>query len=83
MAKITIDKDVIASNLVLDTSVFDVTIEKAYLGVRFISDNGEEIYVCNRDGGFEVGYYPDGDAEQERVFLHLGKVKLLHGNEDS
>lgn len=40
----------------LDTEAMDVEIRKAFLGVQFITENGEELSVCMRDSGFELTY---------------------------
>lgn len=40
----------------LDTEAMDVEIRKAFLGVRFVTENGEELSVCMRDSGFELVY---------------------------
>ena len=31
-------------------------IKEAYNGIKLISDNGEEFFICNRDNGFEIMY---------------------------
>jgi hypothetical protein len=41
---------------ILDTDVMDVELRDVFLGVRFITEDGEMLSVCMRDGGFEVHY---------------------------
>lgn len=38
----------------------EIYLKKVYLGVLFISDDGEELGVCMRDSGFEIAVtHPD------------------------
>lgn len=43
----------------LDTGVMDVEIREAFLGVGFVTENGERLAVSMRDGGYEVHYTGD------------------------
>lgn len=38
----------------IDTDVMRVEIREAYLGVAFVTEEGQKLSVCMRDGGFEV-----------------------------
>lgn len=61
MAKITLCEPKRPYNCTIDTGVMNVEIKEAFLGVRFISDSGEKLSVCMRDGGFEVLYFMDSE----------------------
>lgn len=58
---------------VLDTGAMDVLIKKAYLGMVFVSDDGEMLAVSMRDGGFEVKYW--GDFGEEGFDLGFTQFK--------
>lgn len=45
------------STLFTDASI--ITIQDAFLGVRFETKDGEQLTVSMRDGGFEVEYSAD------------------------
>lgn len=40
----------------IETEGMDVELRRVFLGVRFISESGEELSVCMRDSGFEIRY---------------------------
>jgi hypothetical protein len=40
----------------LDTGVMVVELKEVFLGVQFITEEGEKLSVSMRDGGFEVHY---------------------------
>jgi hypothetical protein len=41
----------------IDTDVMEVEVRESYLGFLFITDQGEELAVSMRDGGFELHYF--------------------------
>ena len=70
MAEITI-RDVDRIHAQIDTQVSDVEIRKAYTGIFFQADYGEEMTMCMRDGGFELKY------QNHLLSLRNGKVQPL------
>ena len=50
------------------TGGMDVLIEDNFLGVKFVSRDGEQVSVHQRDGGFEIIY----EADRRRTFINLG-----------
>lgn len=38
----------------IDTDVMEVEIQDTFLGVGFVTQEGQRLDVCMRDGGFEV-----------------------------
>ena len=44
----------------IDTDTMDVVIKEAFLGVQFVTEDGERLSVCMRDSGFEISYSIDG-----------------------
>lgn len=65
----------------LNTEAMDVEIRRSFLGVRFITDDGEVLSVCMRDSGFELSY-SDVNAEDndgETGFAQTD-ISLQHGH---
>ena len=54
MAKITIKEPEGPYSAILDTDVMNVEISGAYLGIKFISEDGKTLSVSERDGDFEI-----------------------------
>lgn len=62
----------------LDTQTSDVEILDAFLGVVFVTKQGERLAVCMRDNGFEVHYYEDHKQFDEGWFeFKNGKVQRM------
>lgn len=61
----------------LDPGVMHVEIFQAYNGVVLVSDNGEKLGVCLRDGGFEVHYFQE--ATLERPSFETGWTEFKAG----
>lgn len=67
MAKITLSEPDGPYKCQIDTDVMTVEIRDAFLGVKFITEDGEHLSVCMRDSGFEVHYsgnHNDDDSEK-------------------
>jgi len=58
----------------LDAEAMDVEIRKAFLGIQFITEDGEKLSVCMRDSGFEL-VYEAKFKEPANVSLQNGIVK--------
>lgn len=56
MAKIKLKHNSMIAAPTIDSDTLDVVIEDAFVGVTFLSPDGEELIVAMRDGGFEVCY---------------------------
>ena len=41
----------------------EIEIREAFNGVSLITDDGEQLGICMRDGGFEFTYRPKNDLE--------------------
>lgn len=59
MAKLYIHEPDRPYHAVIDTEAMAVEIRDAFIGLTFITDDGEKLVVCMRDGGFEVHYSGD------------------------
>ena len=60
----------------IDTEVQDVLVTEAYIGLKLVTNDGEELAVCMRDNGFEVTYIDDDDVEHVYSFNN-GFVRRL------
>lgn len=79
MAKITIKEPNTSYKTykaVVDTEVMNVEIRDAFLGVRFLTKEGEQLSVSMRDGGFEVRY----SGELEGAGFHAGTTTFKGGS---
>lgn len=56
MAKIRLSDSSDAYDCVIDTKVMEVEIRETFLGVLFVTEDGEHLAVSMRDNGFEVHY---------------------------
>lgn len=63
MAKITIEIPGSPYKTIVDTGAMQVEIRETFLGVRFVTANGEQLSVSMRDSGFEVLYEAEELAE--------------------
>jgi hypothetical protein len=67
--------------LMVDPGVGDVVITKAFLGVGFLTGDGEHLGVSMRDHGFEFLYHPEGvDGPEQHWEFKNGMVKRLDGS---
>lgn len=66
MAKIILKAPATPYETSIDTEVMDIEIHGAFIGVRFVSEDGRILSVSERDGYFEIvrGGVPD-DARAE------------------
>lgn len=49
----------------IDAGVMAVEIRKAFLGVRFITEDGATLSVSMRDGGFEIVHGRETDTQSQ------------------
>lgn len=56
MAKIILSEPDGPYKTTIDTEVMKVELREVFLGVSFVTDNGEKLAVSMRDDGFEVIY---------------------------
>ena len=54
MAKIILKAPATPYETTIDTEVMDIEIRGAFIGVRFVSEDGRVLSVSERDGYFEV-----------------------------
>lgn len=80
MAKIEIREPEGPYSCVLDTEAMQVELREVFLGVRFITESGEELTVSMRDSGFEIRYF----SEPENVEKPYGVagIELKNGSVD-
>lgn len=62
--------------VVLDTGTNMVEVKEAFIGITFKTENGEELGVQMRDGGFEVHYSGDYGSHG----FDAGSVSFRGGN---
>jgi len=51
-----------------------IELREVFVGIKFITKDGEELHICMRDSGFEITY------ENEWYELKEGEVKKLEPN---
>lgn len=73
MGKITISQPDGPYNAVIDTGAMDVEHKETFLGVAFITENGERLSVCMRDTGFELKY--SGYSHEADFYNHVIELK--------
>jgi len=58
MATITIKEPEGPYSATIDTGVMDVVLKQTFIGVTFVTEEGKELHVSMRDGGYEI-YCPE------------------------
>ena len=56
----------------LELKGMGVTVKEAYAGIRMISDDGQELAICNRDYGFELTFGTQTWSLQHNQLKPLG-----------
>ena len=74
--KITISTEDCDACTIMQTEGQSVLITEAYVGPTFVSDDGDELSVCMRDGGFEITYL-DIDNVEHVYSLKDGFVRRI------
>lgn len=75
MAKIKLSEPNGPYSCTIDTDVMNVELRNAFLGIKFVTEDGEMLSVSMRDQGFEIGYFTDGT--EQWFSLNVGEVKKL------
>lgn len=53
---------------------FELELSKVYNSIKLISDDGEVLYICMRDNGFDVAYLENEKADKHYIQLNAGKI---------
>lgn len=64
----------------IDTGAMAVEIKDAFVGVKFVTGDGEILRVSMRDGGFEISYasgFGELGVLNPTMQLHGGHVRLV------
>lgn len=80
MPKITLTESDGPYHCLLDTGAMTVQIREAFNGVRFITEDGEQLAICMRDSGFELRY-SGNNFETGWIEFKEGIIKYLSGLE--
>jgi len=66
----------------IDTDAMNIEIREAYLGVSFVTEQGERLSVSMRDNGFEVHYTGDfGEQGFDAGWTTFNNGSITHESE--
>lgn len=74
MAKINLSVPNSPFHATIDSDVMEVTVREAFLGVKFVTEKGEELTVVMRDGGYELTYASSKEDKGIPLGLQNGTV---------